>query len=320
MKRFRWCRGWRRGPRSPASGETVLAIIIVLALTCVVTADEPTVSGAEETAKSAASFLRLTRDDQQLPVALETAIVRCRSRADPNESAVDLVAALHIADKSYYEQLNREFACYDAVLYELIAGEEAKIPRRGESGGNHPISLFQNGMKDLLGLEFQLKAVDYTAKNMVHADMSPEEFAQSMQQRGESVMEMFTRMMGYAMAKQSQSSDAMYSGRLLLALFDKNRTLAMKRVMAEQFSENDGSLAALDGPTGSTLIGGRNEIVIEALRRQIAAGKRKIAIFYGAGHMPDMQKRLRDVLHLEPADTRWLVAWSLRSGANVAKP
>ena len=56
------------------------------------------------------------------------------------------------------------------------------MPRPGDSGSNHPISLLQNGMKDLLELEFQLKGIDYTRKNMVHADMSPDQFAESMQQ------------------------------------------------------------------------------------------------------------------------------------------
>ena len=37
----------------------------------------------------------------------------------PSMPTVDLVAAVHIAEKSYYEQLNREFEGYDAVLYEL---------------------------------------------------------------------------------------------------------------------------------------------------------------------------------------------------------
>ena len=62
--------------------------------------------------------------------------------------------------------------------------------------------------------------------------------------------------------------------------------------MAEQFEGMDGELSALEGPEGSTLISGRNEVALDGLRKQIAAGKRKIAIFYGGGHMADMQKRL----------------------------
>ena len=99
---------------------------------------------------------------------------------------------------------------------------------------------------------------------------------------------------------------------MLLALFDKNRALALKRILAEQFDNSEGSLAALEGPAGSTLISGRNQVALDVLRKEIAAGKRKIAIFYGAAHMPDFQTRLRNEFGLTPVGTRWLVAWNLK--------
>jgi len=263
-------------------------------------------------------FVRLTRDKDKSPVAMETAIVRFAPRDGGKGPAVDLVAAVHIAEKSYYEQLNREFANYDAVLYELVAPEKASVPKQGESPGGNPLSLLQNGMKDVLELEYQLQGIDYSRKNLVHADMSPERFAQSMQQRGESLTAMCLRMMGYTMAKQGQAGGGADGGRLLMALFDKNRALALKRVVAEQFENSEGAMAALDGPQGSTIISERNKVALEVLRKEIAAGKRKIAIFYGAGHMPDLQKRLHDDFGLDPVSTRWLVAWNLKSETKPA--
>jgi hypothetical protein len=222
------------------------------------------------------------------------------------------VAAIHIADKSYYDQLNREFKGYDAVLYELVAPEDSNVPKPGDPTGSHPISLLQNGMKDLLGLEFQLKGIDYTRKNMVHADMSPDQFAESMRERGETAMTMLVRMLGYALTQEAGTkSDAGYTD-ILLALFDKDRTLALKRVMAEQFENGEGAMAAFDGPRGSTLISGRNQVALDVLRKEILAGKRKIAIFYGAAHMPDLQKRLHDQFGMKPVEIHWLSAWNLK--------
>ena len=234
--------------------------------------------------KASGQFLRLARDKDHAPLALETPIIRF-APADGRRRTptVDLVAAIHIAEKSYYQRLNREFEGYDAVLYELVAPEESSVPRSSDPGSSHPISLLQNGMKDLLGLEFQLKGIDYTRTNMVHADMSPDQFAESMRKRGESVTTMFVRMLGYAMTRQSESAHGASDGQLLLALFDKNRTLALKRILAEQFANSEGSLTALEGPAGSTLISGRNQVALEVLRKEIAAGKQKIAIFYGGG-------------------------------------
>ena len=160
-------------------------------------------------------------------------------------------------------------------------------------------------------LEFQLEQIDYTRDNLVHADMSPEQLLQSMKNQDD-FLAIFFRLMGYAAAKQSQGTDQSSGIDLLAALFNKNRPLALKRLMAEQFEDMEGELAALEGPEGSTLISRRNKVALEGLRKQFAAGKRKIAIFYGAGHMNDMQKRLLRDFGLVPTSTRWLMAWDLK--------
>jgi hypothetical protein len=97
---------------------------------------------------------------------------------------------------------------------------------------------------------------------------------------------------------------------------DRNRSLALKRLMAEQFQDMEGSLTAIEGPKGSALISDRNKVALGVLRKQIAAGKKKIAIFYGAAHMPDFDRQLRDQFGLVPVATRWLVAWDLKDKAN----
>ena len=94
-------------------------------------------------------------------------------------------------------------------------------------------------------------------------------------------------------------------------MFSKNRALALKRLFAAQFEDMGGMLSVLEGKDGSTLISERNKVVLKTLAEQVASGKRKLAIFYGAGHMPDLAQRLRDQFGLTPAKTRWLVAWDL---------
>jgi hypothetical protein len=279
-------------------------------------AAEPT-SARPKTDKEPSQFLRLSRDRANAPLALETAIIHCAPLNGGAQAAtVDLVAAIHVADSNYYEKLNREFSGYDAVLYELVAPENANVPRKGDPTGNNPISLLQNGMKDVLELEFQLKGIDYTRKNMVHADMSPDQFSKSMQDRGESIMTILARMMGYALAQQSKGNEA--SGvEWLAALFDKDRASALKRLLAEQFVNSEDMMSMMDGPKGSTLISGRNKVALDVLRKEIAAGKKKMAIFYGAGHMPDFLKRLKDDFGLAPVSTRWIVAWDLKPKAKA---
>ena len=266
-------------------------------------------------------FLRLARDDEGSPVALEAAIVHFAPRdCGQTGSTVDLVSAVHVAEKSYYAELNRLFAGYDAVLFELVAPEGTQIPQGGVRPSGNPVSMFQGAMTDVMELQFQLEGIDYTADNFVHADMSPEQFAESMRRRGESVFQVFLRMLGYAMARQAQDPGGGGDFRLLLALFDKNRSLAIKRVLAEQFEDLEGSLNAIEGPEGSTLISERNKVALGVLREQIAAGKRKLAIFYGAGHMSDFEQLLGDDFGLAPVSTRWLIAWDLKAEPTSERP
>jgi hypothetical protein len=171
----------------------------------------------------------------------------------------------------------------------------------------------QNAMTEILALEFQLRGIDYTKANMVHADMSPDQFAAAMRDRGDSFWTILARVMGHAFSSQNDST--LSDARLLMALFDKNRALALKRILAEEFLDLDDSISAIEGPNGSAIVADRNKVALKVLRKQIDAGKQKIAVFYGAGHMPDFQERLRDEFGLVPISTRWLTAWSLTATA-----
>lgn len=257
-------------------------------------------------------FVRLSRDQRRQPVALESAIrsyvPEDRGRTSPR---VDLIAAVHVADKAYYDELNRLFGSYEVVLYELVAPEGTRIPQGARPASKHPITLMQTAMTRVLNLDFQLERIDYTRKNLVHADLSPRELAKAMEKRGENFWTILMRMMGYAMARQGLQDDPS-DVRFLLALLGKNRSLALKRLVAEQFQDMEQTLAALEGPKGSALITDRNKAALGVLRKQIASGKKKLAIFYGAGHMADFDRQLRQQFGLVPVQTRWLVAWDLR--------
>ena len=262
-------------------------------------------------------FVRLRKDEGKEPVALETAITRyVPADGDPKGLHVDLVGAIHVGEKDYYEKLNEVFADYDGVLYELVAPEGTKIPRGGrKSSGGSAITYLQQMLKNTLALEFQLEHVDYTKGNMIHADMTPAEFSASMKKRGESFFKMFFKMMGQAMAMQSKNPNSMNDAQLLVALLSRDRAFKLKRLMAVQMQDVEMHLALLYGPDGSTIITERNKKALEVLDREIKNGKKKLAIFYGAGHLPDFETRLKKDFGLKRDSQRWLEAWKLTRDA-----
>lgn len=280
----------------------------------------PVKAGAVQEEK--AEFLRLSRDNDRQPLSLDTSIVEYLEPAEGAARAgrrlplqVDLVAAVHVGSGAYYETLDRLFRQYDAVLYELVAPENARVPRPGRKPSG-AIGSAQQGLTKLLGLQFQLDAIDYAAPNFVHADLSPKEFDAAMAKRGESWWSMFMKLMQESMARgnarKGPASDVGV-GDLFGILFGSDREVRLRRIMAEQFTDMDVLTAAFGGEDGSTLITDRNAAAIDVLRDQIARGRRRIAIFYGAAHMDDFDQRLRQDFGLQPGETIWLEAWDLRA-------
>ena len=100
------------------------------------------------------------------------------------------------------QQLNQRFEGYDAVLFELV-GDPQHLTRtppqvlRQQAEGQYTglLSTLQRAAGQHLGLVFQLGAIDYTLKNMVHADASAAEFTRMQQERGENMLTLFVRAM-----------------------------------------------------------------------------------------------------------------------------
>src|SRR5262245_4096260 len=127
-------------------------------------------------------FIRVVRDDDG-PTALETAIIRYRPASGQGDLVVDLVGVVHIGERGYYKKLNKTFEQYDVLLYELVA-QQGPRPKKGEKSDNL-LRLVQKIMTVVLDLDSQIEHIDYSKKNFVHADLSPEEMAQAIKKRGD---------------------------------------------------------------------------------------------------------------------------------------
>jgi len=263
--------------------------------------------------KSEPKFLRVLRENKK-SIALQTAIAKYKLKTAASPVVeVDLVGAVHIGEGSYYDELNRRFESYDSVLYELVADPETRIPEKGGEGNiANPIGAMQYGMKEMLKLDFQLEGIDYRKKNFVHADMTPQEMSDSMRERGDGLMTMMVRAMGSGMAQQAAGKS---SGDLdmLTAMFSRNRPLALRRAMAKNFESMEVQMAGLADKDGkSTLITERNAKAFVVLDKELAKGSKRIAIFYGAGHLADMHQRLLKNYQASFEGIEWLDAWNLK--------
>lgn len=281
---------------------------------------EPATAKKEDAKKAKTNtFIRMERDAAGEPKSLQTAVATYKPRTEFSSLRVDLIGAVHVGDKEYYEQLNKLFESYDVVLYELVAPKGTVIPKGGRKGsGGNPISMLQGMTKSMLNLSSQMELIDYTKKNFVHADMSPAEMQDSMAKRGETPMtvalDALSEMMKTANLKQQKAIENNEPIQQLAAdpfalLFDSQRDVKLKNMMAEQFSEMGTDV--MGNTINRVLVEDRNKAAMRVFSKELAKGHKKIAIFYGAAHLPDFEDRLAKDFDLKRSETKWLTAWDL---------
>lgn len=261
-------------------------------------------------------YIRYAEDatSARLEVAIKTFTL-------PSGQEVDLVGAVHIADASYYQALNRRFPAYDSVLFELVGdprrlteGAPLTEAQRARQPGGGAVSSLQQSAARYLKLTFQLGAIDYTGRNMVHADTTAEEFEQMQKERGESMATLFARAMQAQMSGSlngTMSNDLDMIG-LLKILVSPDSAAAFKKVLAKSFDQAEAATAALEGTTKSAILGGRNDVVVAKIREVLANRKqRRIAVFYGGAHMPGIEAALLTDMKAKAAGEEWLAAWTM---------
>ncbi len=263
-------------------------------------------------------FLRMQRGPDGEPRTLQTAITSYRIPNRRGGIVIDLIGAVHVGDREYYQALNKQFEAYDVVLYELVAPKGTRVPKGGgERGGGNPISMLQGMTQSMLNLASQMEEVDYTKANFVHADMSPSEMQAKMAERGEStvtvLLDAASSMMKQSNLRQQQAIANDQTINQLAAdpislIFDPQRDSKLKVMMAEQFATMGTDM--MGQTVNRLLVEDRNKAAMQVLVREMAKGHKRIAIFYGAAHLPDFEERLLK-MDLQPAETKWLTAWDL---------
>lgn len=304
---------------------------LLLLLTCLVSCVRaaPEALEAGEVAAEAPEFIRV--EETETATHLQTAVVRFTK----GDASVDLVGAVHIADRKYYEALNKRFEGYEALLFEGIGGDKpaaapeaqeapgdeeaaadeapadeapveeipaAKVPAKKEKlDGLH--TAYESGAK-WLGLAYQMKVIDYRKPNFVHADLSMAEFTALQQERGESLLGFVLKS---GLKKPDKPVKEPSSLKLLVSLVRGDKD-GLKRELVHTLGAGDDQVAALAGD--NVIIGDRNAKCLEVLDREVLAGKKKLGIFYGAAHFPDMEKRLVEGGWTKTG-TEWMTAWDI---------
>lgn len=218
---------------------------------------------------------------------------------------IDLVSAVHIADKAYFRDVQRWLEASDLVLYEGVKPKDMSVAEfaKGEQDDENAVRGMQRMVADWFDLAFQLEEIVYTRPHFVHADLTTEEF-----NGGGSAPE----------AKLPKGMEGLGDQLKML----KSMAPLMKGPMGKQLKKQlakmmgtgniSGMLAAaLPKATTELLLDRRNAVVIDRIKEHGAKTKGAISVFYGAGHMADLEKTLVETLGYRRAGSRWLRAWNI---------
>ncbi len=262
--------------------------------------------------------------------------------------AVWLAGVSHIGETNYYASLQSYLDEQTLVLYEGV-GEHPRKPRR--RAANHYTIVpphmsrlpdekpavgasLQVTMARSLGLVFQMQAIDYERTNFYNSDLSVAQIQALMQPERKGVSG------GEGLGKSLRADDDNSSFQELLGAMDgssvfgalasgifqiigsSTKLQAMtKLALIEVFGQIRGDMAQMQGLPPEmkrlfeVLIRKRNKVVIADLKEELRHATRadSIAIFYGAGHLVDMEKRLRTGLRYVPVEEFWLPVFSVNT-------
>jgi hypothetical protein len=131
-----------------------------------------------------------------------------------------------------------------------------------------------------------------------------EQFQKKQEEKGESILSF-----AFAAAQNAENKGVAQPdvAKLLAALLSGNSN-GIKLEMIKTLGHGDDQIAALAGNT--VIIDDRNAKCFRVLRKQIEKGHKKVGIFYGAAHFPDMEKRLL-AQGYQQTSQEWMTAWDV---------
>lgn len=196
------------------------------------------------------------------------------------------------------------------LALDLVLSEHPRDAVRYEKARQEPKSEEKRDlyleMADALDVALQVRSIDYDRAGWEPADLPMEELLDRLWKRGErsATLEMLSSDSGFA------------RGMLRFLLSFVSKSPSFKKMVVQALGEADpgrrgrGGLGEVDT---RIIIDERNDAVIDHLRELLAQGNapKSVAVFYGAAHMADFEKTLREEFGMEPGAAEWLTAMSV---------
>ena len=243
---------------------------------------------------------------------------------------LSLVGVAHIGEQEYYKAVQTYLAGVDCVLYEGVGFYQTKADRQkkkagaGQFGKAQAKDASQYKIAEALGLSFQLSEINYDQKHFYNSDLSLMEFMEYFQPgsknsliTGDAAKDKEAKQFMAIMAGSHLATNILQG---VLKIFGKSPKFQGmgKLVLIETLGSMGNEMGNLKNMPESVtelmklILTKRNTVVLQDFKVFL---KKKdlesIAIFYGAAHMADFEKKLCKSYKYEPAETKWLTCISV---------
>jgi hypothetical protein len=277
---------------------------------------------AVQVSSNPAPYLRVARPSTNV-TELQVA-VRQFAPQGTSQPVVWLAGVSHVGESNYYARLQKLLDAQELVLFEGVTDRASRAAgRRAFERSEEELGSLQTTMAESLGLAFQLDTIDYERPNFRNSDLTIEELSQLIAKEGRpggtpsKTMEEFQKLMEM-MEGNSLIGALVGAGMKLIGSSPKLQAM-MKLAMIEMLGRFKGDMSQFQGlpPEWQRLIDvlvrARNEAVMKDLRAELRkrSPAKSIAIFYGAAHMEDFERRLVEEMNYRPTRELWLPAFSV---------
>lgn len=223
---------------------------------------------------------------------------------------IDLIGAIHAAEPAYYQELTSDLHKASLVLYEGVS--DANQPRYTEKQRNKATEKSAyNRLANSQGLVSQHRAIPYAQKNYRNCDMNFQEMQQTLQReiaqggsKGQAAQQAYDELNSVNTAVRGNN----FMLNAVIGLIGSNHALKSRaRFMLVSMGAGNSDDLGSSRRLQTLMIQDRNAHVISELQKTLRnePNQRRIALFFGAAHLPDFEKRLLRLGYRPAGPVRW---------------
>jgi hypothetical protein len=245
------------------------------------------------------SFVRTIERTDGVAVS-QTAAFKLTADGKPD---VWLVGTAHIGLKKYYADVQALLDAQDVVLFEGVRSKNRPMtPPKADPKAPKPI---YEVLSDAIGLDFQLVDINYDRPHWINSDLSMEQLDALNKKGGHGKPTQFDMVEKMLDPKSSQTQ--------MMGQFFKSAPASVKNALKifliEKLAKVDTLLPGMTDPTTlNVLLTARNRSVEDVFDKVIKKSQppHSVAIYYGAAHMPGIEKAFAGKYGYKPVEQRWL--------------